>query len=86
MPTIKPDSPQNKRADLYQTFVLLCETRALRWQFGQFDDVRNPMAAAVDPLLAWAVARELVAAIGMDGVQAVMAKAFREVTDGCHER
>jgi hypothetical protein len=48
---------------------------------GEFRDLRNPVAAAVDPLQQWAVRNSLVNDIGQDAVQAIMDAAFREVRD-----
>ena len=55
-------------------FIARAETRALLWQAGEFD-----LHQAVDELQA---ARDgLVAEIGLDEVQAILAKAFGEVRD-----
>ena len=72
MPNIKPDS--SPRKDVYQTFCLLCETRALRFREGDL-----ALGEAVDFLQHWAVKHELVRALGQDAVQMIMAWAFEDV-------
>jgi hypothetical protein len=77
MPKINPDPrPHNPRADLYQTFVALCQSRATRWQIGDLE-----LGEAVDWLQRWAREHQLLIYLGQDNVQAIMARAFAELRD-----
>lgn len=60
--------------DLVPAFRALCESRALRWELGEWEWIGD----AVDPLQEWAKANELVRDLGEDGVMAIMAEAFAE--------
>lgn len=64
----------NMPVDLAVAFQALCESRALRWELGEWDWIGD----AVDPLQHWAEANGLVRLIGQDSVQAIMAEAFTE--------
>jgi hypothetical protein len=64
------------RADPLKAFELRCWARALLWREGEID-----LHEAVNELQASAVRDELVASIGQDAVQAVLAKAFGAVRD-----
>ena len=59
-----------------ETFQVLCESRALRWQAGDLT-----LADAVDWLQDIAAKNGLVQAIGQDAVQLIMARAFAAVRD-----
>ena len=61
-------------ADKTEVFRALCESRALRWRLREWEWIGH----AVDPLQRWAEAHGLVAAIGQDEVQRIMAEAFKE--------
>jgi hypothetical protein len=63
-------------ANSVRIFTARCEARALLWQAGEFD-----LHEAVDVLQAAAMRDGLVAAIGQDAVQALMAAAFTAVRD-----
>jgi hypothetical protein len=63
------------RADPLKAFELRCWARALLWREGE------SLHEAVDELQANAVRDGLVASIGQDAVQAVLAKAFGAVRD-----
>ncbi len=65
---------QQIRIGPLRVFIARCEARALLWQAGEFD-----LHEAVDVLQAAAVRDGLVAGIGQDAVQAIMAKAFEAV-------
>ena len=57
-------------------FVARAEARALLWQAGEFD-----LHQAVDKLQADAVRDGLVAKLGQDEVQRLLAEAFRKVRE-----
>jgi hypothetical protein len=59
-----------------EVFVARAEARALLWQAGEFD-----LHEAVDKLQADAERDGLVAAIGQDEVQRLMAEAFEAVSE-----
>jgi hypothetical protein len=58
-------------APLVEIFQELCETKALLWANYQIE-----LQDAVDQLQTWAVDRGLVAAVGQDAVQEIMAAPF----------
>ena len=66
------------RPSALEVFIARAEARALLWQAGEFD-----LHQAVDELQAAAERDGLVAEIGQDEVQAILAKAFGEVRDNC---
>src|SRR3954447_14426969 len=61
---------------VFHIFLARAEARATLWRCGEFD-----LPEAVDGLQASAVASGLIAEIGQDAVQAVMALAFAMVRD-----
>jgi hypothetical protein len=71
-----PIRKQQLRIDPREVFVARAEARALLWQAGEFD-----LHTAVDELQAHAEREGLVAEIGQDAVQAIMATAFAVVRD-----
>jgi hypothetical protein len=72
----EPQADSRPAPDPLAVFIARCEARALLWQAGELD-----LHEAVDKLQADAVASGLVAQLGQDAVQAVMAKAFAAVRD-----
>jgi hypothetical protein len=71
-----PLRQQGIRIDPLAVFVARAEARALLWQAGEFD-----LHAAVDELWAAAVRDGLVAKLGADKVQQLLADAFAPVRD-----
>jgi hypothetical protein len=69
-----PVRQQQIRIDALTVFIARCEARALLWQAGEFD-----LHEAIDKLQADAVRDGLVAEIGQDAVQTIIAKAFEVV-------
>src|ERR1700741_4550367 len=67
---------ETKPTRLLEIFAELCEARALLWANYQIE-----LPDAVDQLQTWAVDRGLVAAIGQDLVQDIMAEPFAFVRD-----
>jgi hypothetical protein len=67
-----PVRTQRIAIDPIAVFIARCEARALLFATGEID-----LIAAVDGLQAAAVASGLVAEIGQDQVQEIMAAAFR---------
>jgi hypothetical protein len=68
-------------ADKVQAFQALCWSRASRWKGGAIADEHDGdgwIGHAVDPLQDWAVKNGLVAELGQDAVQAIMAQAFAD--------
>jgi hypothetical protein len=72
----EPQADSRPAPDPLAVFTARCEARALLWQAGEFD-----LHEAVDKLQADAVRDGLVAKLGQDAVQAIMAKAFAAVRD-----
>ena len=70
------DAPQPLSA--CAIFQARCEARAILFTLGEIE-----LHEAVDVLQADAIANGLIAKLGQDAVQALMAAAFREVR--CHE-
>jgi hypothetical protein len=69
-----PHSPPAARPSALEIFIARCEARAVLWAAGELS-----LHDAVDVLQADAVRDGLVAEIGQDAVQAIMAKAFEAV-------
>jgi len=67
-------NPKTQTVDPVLAFTARCEARALLVATGDLD-----LHEAVDGLQAAAVASGLVAALGQDSVQAIMADAFERV-------
>jgi hypothetical protein len=63
------------RLDAVAVFIARAEARALLWQAGEFE-----LHKAVDELQAAAERDGLVAELGQDAVQAIIAKAFGAVS------
>jgi hypothetical protein len=62
------------RPSALAVFIARAEARALLWQAGEFD-----LHQAIDPLQEAAERDGLVAKLGQDKVQAILAKAFEAV-------
>jgi hypothetical protein len=73
-----PDNPKLK------AFTARSWARAQLWLNGAYGDTRDAhtLHTAVDELQRQAVTSRLVAEVGQDAVQAIMADAFREVREG----
>jgi hypothetical protein len=65
------------RPSALAVFIARVEARALLWQAGEFD-----LHEAVDELQAAAERDGLVAELGQDAVQAIMARSFSKVCEG----
>ena len=72
---MKP-APATRTVPALDVFIARCEARAKLWQAGEID-----LHDAVDALQAAAVRSGLVAEIGQDHVQAIMAEAFGSDTE-----
>jgi hypothetical protein len=68
-------APSHRPSPL-EVFIARAEARALLWQAGEID-----WHTAIDVLQAAAVTSGLVAEIGQDRVQEIMAKAFEAVIE-----
>ena len=76
--------PDNQPADKVAVFRALCWSRAYRWSRGEIAKEHGGdlwIGHAVDHLQHWAVKNGLVALIGQDAVQAIMAEEFGRVRD-----
>jgi hypothetical protein len=62
------------RPSALEVFTLRCWARATLWQVGEYD-----LHQAIDPLQEAAERDGLVAKLGQDKVQAILAKAFEAV-------
>jgi hypothetical protein len=71
---VHPPASPSPRADALEVFIARAEARALLWQAGELD-----LHQAVDELQAAAIASGLVAELGQDEVQRLMAEAFAAV-------
>jgi hypothetical protein len=68
-------------ATITDIFRELCWSRARLWRSGEIAKDHGGdtwIGHAVDPLQAWAVKHELTRELGVDAVQAIMAKAFAD--------
>jgi hypothetical protein len=65
-----------RTVDPVDVFRARAEARAILWQVGEYD-----LHKAIDGLQAAAVAYGLVAELGQDATQAIMAQAFAKVRD-----
>ena len=72
--------PAIKKVDPLDCFAARAEARAYLWSIGEYD-----LAKAVDALQAAAVRDGLINQIGQDGVQAMLADAFRPYREAGHE-
>lgn len=71
---LAPHSPPVARVDPLKAFIARAEARAVLWAAGEID-----LQEAVDKLQRDAERTGLVAAIGQDEVQAIIAEAFASV-------
>jgi hypothetical protein len=68
----RPGRPMSR--PIIQMFTARCQARALLWEACVFD-----LHEAVDTIQTWAVSKGLVAEVGQDRIQAIMAAAFQSV-------
>jgi hypothetical protein len=73
-------APAIKKIDPLECFAARADARAYLWSIGEFD-----LPEAVDALQAAAVRDGLINRIGQDGVQAMLADAFRPYREAGHE-
>lgn len=74
MTDVKHKSPPDKPT-LADRFEMLCWARLCLWFGGE---VEGELPDVVDSLQAWATSRGLVAVLGQDVIQEIIAKACRE--------
>jgi hypothetical protein len=72
--------PAIKKVDPLDCFAARADARAYLWSIGEYD-----LAEAVDALQAAAVRDGLINRVGQDGVQAMLADAFRPYREAGHE-